>query len=88
MGQSEPTATGQGSDIPETQVGSVAWIVEFGSNPPKWWTGRPKNGGTLTYDVRCAMRFARREDAEGPIGHLLQDGYAEGCKAVEHMWVR
>ncbi len=46
-----------------------------------------KNGGDgFDYDANKAMRFTRREDAEGAIGHLIKDGTADGCKATEHIW--
>lgn len=73
----------------------IAWLVELGSSPPQWWTGRgdewtsyvdgtPSQRGT---GADSAIRFARRDDAERAIGWLLDKGIARGCKATEHLWV-
>ncbi len=68
------------------------WLIELGSNPPRWWEGRPsallgvRQADPFTPDAGQAIRFARREDAERAIGWLVQEGVREGCKATEHMW--
>lgn len=72
---------------------TVAWLVALGSSPPQWWTGRGPNEWTLSVDgtsrfpADCAMRFARREDAERAIGWLVKEGVRDGCKAEGHIWL-
>ncbi len=70
----------------------TAWLVALGSSPPRWWTGRGDEwtdsvDGTVQHPANCAIRFARREDAERAIGWLLEKNLARGCKAEEHLWV-
>ncbi len=70
----------------------IAWLVALGSTPPQWWTGRGDEwtadvDGTRLHRARCAIRFARREDAERAIGWLLDKTLARGCKAEEHLWL-
>lgn len=70
----------------------TAWLVALGSMPPTWWTGRgdewtPDVGGTKLHPAQCAIRFARREDAERAIGWLIEKTLARGCKAEEHIWL-
>jgi hypothetical protein len=70
----------------------VAWLVALGSSTPQWWTGRGDEwttdvDGTLHHAAKCAMRFARKEDAERAIGWLVKEGTRDGCKAEEHIWL-
>lgn len=70
----------------------TAWLVALGSSPPQWWTGRGDEwtdsvDGTWLHSTRCAIRFARKEDAERAIGWLLDKNLARGCKAEEHIWL-
>ena len=61
------------------------WLVELGSMPPQWWTGRsPKEFST---DPNAVMRFARRVDAECAISWLVAEGTRDGCKATDHLWM-
>ncbi len=76
----------------ETSKELVAWLIALGSSTPQWWTGRgdewtPDVDGTRQNPAHCAMRFARREDAERAIGWLVKEGTRDGCKAEEHLWL-
>lgn len=62
------------------------WLVELGSNPPSWWTGRMKGDRQWTSHAADAMRFARFEDAEGARCHLITGDVWRGCKSTEHIW--
>ncbi len=71
---------------------TTAWLVALGSSTPQWWTGRGDEwttdvDGTKLNPSKCAMRFARREDAERAIGWLVKEGTRDGCKAEEHIWL-
>ena len=76
-----------GASAPRQEPDEKAWLVELGCQPPQWWTGRPKTGRHWSDKSTDAMRFGRREDAEGAIGHLMEAGVAQGCKATEHIWM-
>jgi hypothetical protein len=70
----------------------IAWLVALGSSTPQWWTGRgdvwtDAVDGTQRNPARCAIRFARKEDAERAIGWLVKEGTRDGCKAEEHLWL-
>lgn len=80
------------AEAPPTPKEEIAWLVALGSMPPQWWTGRGDEftteiDGTRLNPTRCAMRFARREDAERAIGWLVKDGTRDGCRAEEHLWL-
>ncbi len=71
---------------------SVAWLVALGSSPPQWWTGRGHEftsdvDGTRLNPANCAIRFARKEDADRAIGWLIKEGTRDGCKSEEHIWL-
>jgi hypothetical protein len=61
------------------------WLIELGSDPPRWWQGR--GSSLFTHDAFEAMRFARAEDAQRAIAWLVEKGVHEGCKAVEHGFI-
>jgi len=87
----EPAVLRREGDI-EPPKEHVAWLVALGSSPPQWWTGRGNEftdsvDGTVAHPARCAIRFARREDAERAIGWLIDQKIVLGCKAEEHLWL-
>lgn len=61
-----------------------AWLIELGSMPPQWFTGRFSQD--FTTDANDAIRFAREEDARRAIFYMVDPNVARGCKAVEHGW--
>ncbi len=63
------------------EAGESGWLVELGSDPPRWWDGRSR---LFTSDAFDAIRFARAEDAQRAIAWLVEKGVHEGCKAVQH----
>lgn len=62
----------------------LAWLVELGSNPPQWWTG--KSPQLFTSNHLEAIRFTRFEDAERAIHYMVKEGTRDGCKSVQHSW--
>jgi len=58
------------------------WLIELGSSPPMWFTGRPDDD--FTVDAYDAVRFSRQQDAERAIYYFIEPRTARGCKAVQH----
>lgn len=63
---------------------ALAWLIELGSLPPQWFTGRAAGG--FTTDANDAIRFAREEDARRAMFYVVDPMVARGCKIVEHGW--
>ena len=67
------------------------WLIELGSDPPTWWTGRGLEDFTSVADGGThqapALRFARFTDAEVARCYLVDKKMARGCKCVEHGFV-
>lgn len=64
----------------ERDEGESGWLVELGSDPPRWWDGR----GSFTHNAFDAIRFSRAVDAQRAIAWLVEKGVNSGCKAVQH----
>jgi hypothetical protein len=78
--------------MPENETAiewDFVWLIEsdLGGSPSYW------NGSSLSPDHDCAVRFARKEDAQrvidgGRAGSVLGSTVAPMCKAVEHGWMK
>lgn len=63
----------------ETETG---WLVETKLNGrPVWWTGT-----FFSNDSIDGIRFAREQDAQQAIDHLIPASMRDGCKATDHQW--
>lgn len=63
----------------------MSWLIELGSSPPKWWTGKYIND--FSEDSSDAIRFERFEDSERARLYLVKEGYKDGSKSMEHIWI-
>jgi len=68
----------------EREVSKLGWLIELGCSPPQWWMGKTADG--FTPDSTLAIRFARFEDAEVARCYLVEKGWREGCRSLEHLW--
>lgn len=80
---------------PAGAFAETGWLIER-TNPTRWWTGVSTGIGAdlddghyhlngWTTDANCAVRFARREDAETVLSGFQK--WAPDARAVEHAWL-
>lgn len=62
----------------------TAWLIETGDH--KYWNGKHANQDGFTHDPNDAVRFARFEDGERVIYHLMET-YSVFLVTREHAWI-
>lgn len=69
---------------PDKPQREAAWMIETGDH--KYWNGKHANQIGFTHDLNDAVRFARFEDSERVIHHLMQT-YSVFLASREHVWI-
>lgn len=64
----------------------IGWLIERClGGPALWWDGHGKD----TFSgINHAVRFARREDAQIVLEHIIDGFDRQHCVVTEHIWVK